>query len=75
MIQVKEKRKLAIGKTLIPFGWDPKSTEGFNAWAQHIHTEARLCSGPERPARINHELANALINMARLVNDAKSQLK
>lgn len=75
MIQTQEKPRLAIQKSLIPLGWDPSSTEGFNEWAQHIHAEARLCSGPERPARLNHELANALINMSRLVSDAKSVLK
>lgn len=67
-------KKLAIEKTLIPLDWDPLSTEGFNEWAQYIHTQARLCSGPERPARLNHDLANSLINMTKLVKEAKNQL-
>lgn len=76
MIATKPKtRHLAIAKSLYPLDWNPSDPNGFNEWAQHIHASARLCDEPEKPVRINRDLANSLINMASLVKQAKEQLK
>ena len=76
MITTKPKtQRLAISKSIYPLGYNKNNPlDGFNEWAQYIHTEARLLTSPPKP-RINHELANSLINMSRLVQQAKEQIR